>query len=122
VTAVSQARWAEPLGEAIPRLLQHDLALWLHTAQVWLGPPPAGWTATRRLGLEIQAFEALPARDAVRLAARWSISPASATADALLAQADLQAPIHGSGHRAIVQAHRLALWRLAQCIAQSSAA
>jgi len=86
---------------------------------VWLGEPPAGWTTTHRLQLAIQAFEAVPARDAVRLQARWTIQRTDGQPP-LLAQADLRAPSTGPDTAALVQAHRVALWRLAAAIAGSA--
>ena len=36
------ARWAEPLRDAVPRLLRQDLATLLGPAQVWSAPPATG--------------------------------------------------------------------------------
>lgn len=115
-------RWAEPLRDAIPRVLQRDLALWLNTPQVWVGPPPAAWPVTRQIRVDILAFEALPSRAAVRLQARWSIESAPGQHGPVVAQADLLAASEGPAPAQLVQAHRLALWRLAECVARSAPA
>ena len=40
VLALPGHRWAEPLRDAVPRLLRQDLALLLGEARVWAAPPP----------------------------------------------------------------------------------
>ena len=51
--ALSGHRWAEPLRDAVPRVLRQDLAALIGEARVWTAPLPAGVALTRRLRVEI---------------------------------------------------------------------
>lgn len=119
ISPASNARWAEPLREAIPRVLQRDLIACLGTPQVWLGAPPIGTRTTRRLHLQIQALDVVPTSDAVRLMARWALESTPAQPAPAVWQADLHAPMQGHSAVAAVQAHRAVLWQWARAIAQS---
>jgi hypothetical protein len=117
VQALDGQRWAEPLRDAVPRLLRQDLAALLGEARVWTAPLPAGVAVTRQLRVEVLAFEARADRGAVRLQARWSLAdPAGSTAPQVRT-IEIEAPSTGTDADALVAAHRLALWRLAERIA-----
>ncbi|MBL8333379.1 MAG: membrane integrity-associated transporter subunit PqiC [Rubrivivax sp.] len=110
-------RWAEPLAEGVPRVLRQDLAALLGEGAVWQGPLPAGQAAAGQLRLEITAFEATPDLRSVRLSARWSITtPARAPRSE---SRSVEVPVAGAEVDALVAAHRVALWRLAEALAQS---
>jgi uncharacterized lipoprotein YmbA len=110
-------RWAEPLRDAVPRLLRHDLAQLRGDAGPWTAPLPPGLVAAR-LRVELLAFEAEPDGGAVRLAARWSIARADGSA-LQAARAELRVPVTGAGPDALVLAHRQALRQLAERIARA---
>jgi uncharacterized lipoprotein YmbA len=110
-------RWAEPLQEAVPRVLRQDLAALLGAERVWTGPVPPGISVTRQLRLELQALEATPDRRAVRLRARWTLVDPTGQTPPKADQADLNAASAGTDPDHLVSAHRLALWRLAERIA-----
>ena len=110
-------RWAEPLREAVPRLLRQDLAALLGADRVWSTPVPPGVSITRQLRLELQALETTPDRRAVRLRARWTLIDPSGQTPPSAQQADLTVPSAGTEPDQLVTAHRLALWRLAERIA-----
>lgn len=110
-------RWAEPLQEAVPRVLRQDLAALLGADRVWAGPVPPGISVTRQLRLELQALEATPDRRAVHLRARWTLVDPSGRTPPKADQADLKVPSAGTDPEHLVSAHRLALWRLAERIA-----
>ncbi len=110
-------RWAEPLRDAVPRLLRDDLAR-LFGTPVWQAPLPAGLRPTRQLRIELLAFEVRPGGDAVIARARWSVAaPSAASGPATHGETHAQAPVSGTQPEPIVLAHRAALWALAQQIA-----
>ena len=148
--ALANERWAEPLRDALPRLLRDDLASLRGAASVWAAPLPVGLQVQRQLRVEVLALDVLPGWQAVRLRARWwlaDVAPPTATtavtnlstnaatnaasttnittatmrSDApLLGEADLQAGVAGSSAAALVAAHRAVLWQLAGRIAANT--
>lgn len=108
------ARWAEPLRDAVPRLLRHDLARALG-APVWTAPLPPGVLPTRQLRVELLAFDVAPGARGVTLQARYSLTgPGLAPRAGELA---FSQRVEGSDTAALVQAHRDALATLAQRLA-----
>ena len=124
--ALAGERWAEPLRDAVPRLLRDDLARLRGAASVWAAPLPAGLLVQRQLRVELLALDVLPGRSAVRLRARWwlaDVAPAAGMpATPLLGEADLQTRVAGTDAAALVAAHRALLWQLAGCISAGSSA
>jgi uncharacterized lipoprotein YmbA len=121
-------RWAEPLRDAVPRLLRQDLATLLGPAQVWVAPLPAGLVVQQQLRVDVLALQTNAARTEVQLQVRWTLAapaaaspPASASAAVapLLRVETLSAPVSGADVDAIVAAHRVVLWRLAEAVAAS---
>lgn len=109
-------RWAEPLRDAVPRLLLSDLTRLRGSAPTAAAPLPAGLQVTRQLRVELQAFEATPDRRGVTLQARWSLADPSGAALPALHPFTVTVPSNGTDADALVAAHRLALWRLAERI------
>ncbi len=124
--ALAGERWAEPLRDAVPRLLRDDLARLRGAASVWAAPLPAGLLVQRQLRVELLALDVLPGRSAVRLRARWwlaDVAPAAGMpATPLLGEADLQTQVAGTDAAALVAAHRALLWQLAGRISAGSSA
>jgi len=111
-------RWAEPLRDAVPRFLRLDLEARLGPGHVWSSPPPAGVVITRRVRVELLAFDITADRRGVRLAARWSMAdPAHAEAPPEVGKTDFTTASSGSDLGSLVTAHRVALARLAEQIA-----
>ncbi|WP_284616646.1 PqiC family protein [Aquabacterium humicola] len=110
-------RWAEPLHEAVPRILRQDLSTLLGADRVWMQPIPAGVTITRQVRVELLALEAAPDRRSVRLRARWTIVDPRGQAAPAVEQADIAVASAGPEPEQLVEAHRLALWRLAERVA-----
>lgn len=110
------ARWAEPLRDAVPRLLRQDLGQLLG-APLWAAPLPPGVRPGRQLRLEIGALDVAADGRSVLLQARWSLAdPAGATAPQL-GEAAFSTAADGTDADALAVAHRRALWQLAQRIA-----
>jgi hypothetical protein len=65
-------RWAEPLGEAVSRVLAENLAALLPEHQVVRYPWPAATKLIGRIAVEIQTFAPQPNGE-VRLDGRWAI-------------------------------------------------
>ncbi|WP_077035642.1 membrane integrity-associated transporter subunit PqiC [Pelomonas sp. KK5] len=107
-------RWAEPLDEAVPRLLLHDLAQLRGADRVVGGTLPSRLSVGRQLRVQILELSATPDRSAVHLVARATASDPQGTAPLQVVDVDLSAPSSGSDPDALVGAHRLALWKLAQ--------
>jgi len=109
-------RWAEPLDAAVPRILLHDLAALRGTDRVWSGTLPSNLAVSKQL--RVQILELAVARDgsSVRLSARCSLTSAGVGTPRppRIFDVRLSAPSQGREPDALVAAHRLAIWRLAQ--------
>lgn len=115
--AHSTERWAEPLRNAVPRLLRTDLASLLGEDRIWTAPLPAGVVVTRQIRLDVLAFEPVADLSAVRLRARWTVLDTTGATPPRNESAELIAPARGHDTDSLVSAHRLALWRLAERLA-----
>ena len=120
VQALAGHRWAEPLRDAVPRLLRQDLAALLGEARVWVAPVPAGVVVTRQLRVEVLALQVTADRSAVMLQARWTLTDPGGRAAPMVQTELITVPSGGAEPDAWVAAHRLALWRLAERAAQVS--
>jgi len=110
------ARWAEPLRDAVPRLLRQDLAQLLG-APLWAAPLPPGVRPARQLRLEVTALDVADGGRSVRLQARWSLADPAGALPPQLGEAGFNTAADGSDADALAVAHRRALWQLAQRIA-----
>ncbi|MFO1327544.1 MAG: PqiC family protein [Rubrivivax sp.] len=115
--ALSGHRWAESLRDAVPRVLQQDLAAHLGEGRVWTAPLPPALVPARQLRVEFGAFEVDTDRSGVRLDARWTWIDAQGRTPPRALSARLRVPAGGASIDALVDAHRLALWQLAARIA-----
>ncbi len=115
------ARWAEPLADAVQRLLLADLRALRGDAAIWSPPPPAALAGAPRLRVEIERLEWLAGGQAVRLEARWSLADAAGGAAPRVGRLRHDEPLAGGAEPvdAALRAHRAALWALAQAIAAS---
>lgn len=111
-------RWAEPLREAIPRVLLSDLAQMLGQDRVWGLQLPAGVTPKARWQVEILRFEADEARQHVILHARSTYLPDAGMPSTLVQE--FRADTRGTDPDAIVAAHRAALGQLAAAMVQAA--
>ncbi|NRT54633.1 PqiC family protein [Sphaerotilus uruguayifluvii] len=126
--ALPDVRWAEPLGEAVPRLLRADLAAAAAAAglpvQVWGAALPAGLVAVQRLRIDIDRLEADRPGGVVRLGASWVATDPAGRRPPRAGRIDLAEPVDAPGPdgaapeaERLVAAHRRALRRLAQAVA-----
>lgn len=104
------ARWAEPLREALPRLLRHDLARALG-APLWTAPLPPGVTPTRQLRLELLAFDLEPGLRGLRVQAHYSVAGTALAPRA--AEVAFTQPVAADDTASLVLAHRQAVAALA---------
>jgi len=111
-------RWAEPLRDALPRLLLADLLRWRGVGSVWAAPLPPGLPVQQQLRVQLLALDNLPAGSEVRLQARWSLADAQGRQRPQTGQAELRQPWPG-GADALVLAQRRLFWQLAGRLAQS---
>jgi uncharacterized protein len=113
------ARWAEPLRDALPRLLRADLASALG-APLWTAPLPAGLQPTRLLRLELVAFDLQPGLRGLQVQARYTLASAGLAGTGLAPRAGeiafVQA-VTADETEALVLAHRAAIATLAQRLA-----
>jgi uncharacterized lipoprotein YmbA len=122
VQASSQHLWAEALSSSVPRVLMQDLRSLRGAGSVWTAPL-GGAVVRGQLRVELLALDVNARADGVSLQARWS-TQAQAAAGAPLPQpaahaVQLNVPSTGTDAAALVAAHRLALWQLAQAIART---
>lgn len=116
--ALSGHRWAEPLRDAVPRLLLQDLATLRGVEQVWRAPVPPGVAIDRQLRVELRQFEAVDAQmRRVVLAARWVLSDPTGKQPARVGETRLEVATADASPDALAAAHRAALWQLAQAVA-----
>ena len=114
--ALGNLRWAEPLRDAVPRLLRLDLSRAL-AAPVWHTPLPPGVQPTRQLRVELLALDVLPGARAVKLHARYSVADSQGRQPPRAGEVVLEVPAAGADADALLAAHRLALQLLARRIA-----
>lgn len=115
-------RWAEPLRDALPRVLTADLSL-QRQAPVWSGRAAPGVTTARELRVDIDDWEASVPRAAVSLRARWALSAPDARVATLRGVVSISQPWTGRSAASLVEAQRAALRELAAgIVAQSRAA
>ncbi len=110
-------RWAEPLRDALPRLLRDDLARVV--PGLWTGPAAPNVALAGRVQVELLALQGSLPRRQVALAARWVVTPAGASATPRAYRIDEAVPWTEASPESLVVAQRVAMWRLAQRIASS---
>ena len=115
--ALGAHRWAEPLRDAVPRLLRQDLAALWGESRVWAAPVPAGVPLSRQLRVEILSLQARADLRSVLLQARVTVADISGSTAPRVRTFDIEAPSSSSAPDALVAAHRLALFSLAQQLA-----
>jgi len=114
--ALDGERWAEPLRDALPRVLRADLERLRGAGSTWLAPLPAGLAAARLLRVEVVELHAVGTPAGVRCVARWWLEDPAGKQPPRAGSATLHEPSDGSGAEQIVRAHRRVLWRLARLI------
>lgn len=112
-------RWAEPLRDAVPRLLRQDLEREFG-APIWTTPLPPGVLPTRQLRVEFLAFDVAGDGRSVQLAARWSLADAKGGTRPVVFDARFTTPAAGADADDLAIAHRQALAQLARHIADST--
>ena len=117
IRLLSGHRWAEPLRDALPRLLRHDLALMV--PGMWTGPAAPNVPTSGSVQVELLALQGSLPRRQVALSARWVVMSSSASDAARAYRADEVVPWTEESLESLVVAQRLAMWRLAQRIAAS---
>lgn len=113
VTFAEQARWAEPLKSAIPRVIAENLAQLLEGARTATFGERAMSRPDFRVVIDIQRFDSAPG-EAVTIEAIWSIH--GATGVPQTGHALVREPA-GAGYDELVAAHGRALGALSRDIA-----
>lgn len=119
VQASQNQRWAELLSSSVPRLLTQDLQALGGAGSVWAGTMPRGMVVRGQLRVELLALDADATGRSVTLKARWTTTGADGAAQANAHTVTLTVPSQGADTDALVGAHRLALWQLAQAIVKN---
>ena len=109
-------RWAEPLRDAVARVLLTDLARLRGAASVFATPLPSGLTAQRQLRVELLRLDAEPGGAEMVLQARWWLQDPRGQTPPEVHEVRLNRPAPGGQAEALVAAHRDLLWQLAQRI------
>jgi uncharacterized protein len=124
-------RWAEPLRDTLPRLMQRDLEWWL--PGLWPAPAPTAVPVAGRIQVQLLGLLGSLPLQQVRASARWVVTPApeadahananatprSGRAPPRARQDEIQVPWTGTSAESLVVAQRAALWELAARIAAS---
>ncbi|MFG6431768.1 PqiC family protein [Roseateles sp. LYH14W] len=119
-----EARWAEPLREALPRVLAEDLWRLRQPYPVTLGAAPADGVESLRLVVQVDEWLARPdgASLALKLRARWRWAPLHAPAGTALPAAgtsELTLPCAAQAD-ALADAYRRSITALAARIVAAS--
>lgn len=121
LTPLAGWRWAEPLREAVPRLLRDDLARALGESRLWTGAGPvaSGREAPLQLRVEVVALQVDANGQGVRLRARWSLVDPGGRQPARSGVHDATQPAGTQGEPAerLATAHRDAVAALATSLA-----
>ena len=120
VQAAGNHLWAEALSRSVPRVLTQDLRTLRGAGSLWTAPL-GGVVVQGQLRVELLALDVESGGRSVTLQARWSTHPlGTAVAPQPSAHTTrLTVPSTGPTAAALVSAHRLALWQLAQAIART---
>ena len=126
--------WAEALSRSVPRVLTQDLRTLRGAGSLWTAPL-GGVAVQGQLRVELLALDVDVGGRSVTLQARWSTHPLSSAAPPAAPSAAksattpspqpaahttrLTVPSTSQDAAALVSAHRLALWQLAQAIART---
>jgi uncharacterized protein len=119
VQALASHRWAEPLRDALPRVLRQDLAALLGDAQVWAAPVPPGVIITRQLRVEVLAMQPRADCGTAQLQVRYSLADPIGVTQVKVSTLQIEVPTSNAQPDALVNAYRQALWRLAETIAKA---
>jgi uncharacterized protein len=117
VQALASHRWAEPLRDAVPRVLRQDLAALLGDARVWAAPVPPGVIITRQLRVEVLAMQARADGGTAQLQVRYSLADPIGLTPIKVSTLTIEVPTTSLEPDALVDAYRQALWRLAEAVA-----
>jgi uncharacterized protein len=109
-------RWAEPLRDALPRLLRDDLARFV--PGLWTGTAAPNAPLAGRVQVELLALQGSLPRRQVVASARWTVTAGAAGAPRAH-RADEAVPWTQTTPESLVVAQRVGMWRLAQRIAAS---
>ena len=122
VQLAAQHLWAEPLSRSVPRVLSQDLRALRGAGSLWTAPL-GGVAVQGQLRVELLALDVDAGGRSVSVQARWSTHPQGAAAQPgvqpMAHTTRLTVPSTGPDAAALVAAHRLALWQLAQAIART---
>lgn len=122
--------WAEALSRSVPRVLTQDLRTLRGAGSLWTAPL-GGVAVQGQLRVELLALDVDVGERSVTLQARWSTHPLSSAAPSAAKSTTtfapqpaahttrLTVPSTSQDAAALVSAHRLALWQLAQAIART---
>jgi hypothetical protein len=119
LSPLAGVRWAEPLRDAVPRLLREDLARALGVP-LWQAPLPPGLVVTRQLRIEITAFEIAGDARSLLTQARWSLADARGATPPRVHEARFETAAAAATPEAWALAHRRAISTLAARIAATA--
>ena len=111
LTPLTFDRWAEPLEDAVNRLLAEELARRLASERVVSYPVTARFPVDYHVVVDLDRLDGRPA-DAVQLVGRWSVLDGIGGAALATAREDIRVEA-GEGTAGLVRAHEQALGELA---------
>jgi uncharacterized protein len=109
-------RWADPLGEALSRVLRDNLAVLLSTQRVLVFPWESSSPPDIIVEVDLLQFEQSSRRSA-EITARWSVARGSDRGEAHTEQTSVSEPMVGTDAQAAAAALSAGLGRLSRDIA-----
>jgi len=108
--------WAEPLLDAVPRILGENLSRLLCTKEVMLFPWKTSQSPDHRVEIDVIRMDGVPGKTA-DLEAWWSVTKGGDIKSRLSKRSALSEPVTAPGFAGLVSAHSRALENLSREIA-----
>jgi hypothetical protein len=110
--------WAEPMSDAVPRILAEDISRLLCTREVVLFPWRTSHTPDLRIEVEVIKMDGVPGKSA-DLEAWWSVISSADKKIRASKRSTYNEPVAAAGYPGLVSAHSRALENLSREIAKT---
>lgn len=115
---VGDARWSEPLPDALVQRLQRDLSERMGR-EVWVSPLPSGVSATRQLRVTVLTLDWVVGQDVAVMDARWSLANTSGARAPVVFQRRIEVLARKASAQDVAIAYRQLVSQLSAHIATS---
>ena len=117
VRIAEQARWAEPLRQAIGRVIAVNVAYGLNNARVSSQAHGGTGEADYRVVVDVQRFDSAPG-EAATLEVTWTVRRLEGS-EHVSARVRIEEPVAGAGYEPLIAAHARAIARVSGGIADA---